>query len=251
MRRTSIFILFLLLALIFPSAATAADTVPNTLLISLWPEYNNNQVFFMQQVSLPTDSPLPVTVRFAFPSGVQVQWTGEIVGTTVSQDIQATPTVTKKDGYDEVAITLTKSRIGQAEAVWDGLKIDGQKRSMVLDWIQRYDTRTTTFEFQQPSKSSDVVMTPQPISNKQNPEGFTVYDTAPKRIVVGQGETFSVTYNRAVNTPSVNDATSGGTAAAGATANATQPFNYWIIAVILIVGAAAGGWYVYIESKKL
>ncbi|MFA5866428.1 MAG: hypothetical protein WC891_00475 [Actinomycetota bacterium] len=233
-------------------AALAADAVPNNLLISLWPEYNNSQVFFMQQVEIPGDTPLPATVRFAFPSGVQVQWTGEILGPDISKDIQSTPTVIQKDGYDEVAITLTKSRIGQAEAVWNGLKIDGQNRLLTLAWMQRYESRTTTFEFLQPSKSSDVVMTPKPTGNRQSPEGFTFYETAPKRIPVGQTATFNVTYKRSVTTPSVNDATtSGEQAAAGQTAGTAQnPINYWILAAGFLVIGVIGAWYLYKESKK-
>ena len=168
-------------------------------------------------------------------------------------NFQATPVVTQKDGYDEVAITLTKSRIGQAEAVWDGLKIDGQNRSMILAWIQRYDSRTTTFEFQEPSKSSDVVMTPKPTGNRKSPEGFTFYETAPKRIPVGQTATFSVTYKRTVTTPSINDASSSNAdaAAAAQTAGTAQnPFNYWILAVVFLVIGVVGAWYVYNESKK-
>jgi hypothetical protein len=206
----------------------------------------------MQQVELPATTPLPATVRFAFPSGVQVQWTGEILGTDISQDIQATPNVTKKDGYDEVAITLTKSRIGQAEAVWNGLKIDGKNRSMTLEWIQRYESNTTTFEFQQPSQASDVVMAPQAAGNKKSAEGFTVYDTAPKQISVGETATFKVSYTRAVNTPSVSDATSTEEQApTGQSGTAGQnQFNYWIVAIIVIVIGALGGFYVYWESKK-
>ncbi len=252
MRKALLLFLVVGILLFGQPAALAADAVPNNLLISLWPEYNNSQVFFMQQVELPGDTPLPATVRFAFPSGVQVQWTGEILGPDISQDIQATPTVTPKDGYDEVAIILTKSRIGQAEAVWNGLKVDGQNRRLTLEWIQRYESRTTTFEFLQPSKSSDVVMTPKPTGNRQSPEGFTFYETAPKRIPVGETATFSITYKRSVTTPSVNDAkTSGGEAAAGKTTEAAQsPFNYWILAIVFLIVGAIGAGYVYRESNK-
>lgn len=245
-------VIFLLLVLAFPATASAADAVPNSLLVSLWPEYNNNQVFFMQRVELAGNEPLPATVRFSFPSGAQVQWTGEVLGEDVSKDIQATPTVTQKDGYQEVAITLTKSRIGQVETNWNGLKIDGQNRSMVLDWTQRYDTRLTTFEFQQPSQSSDIVMTPQPTGNRKSSEGFTLYQAAPKRIPVGQTATFSITYKRSVTTPSVNDASTSGTeAAAGQTSGTAQnPVSYWMLVLIFVIAGIGGIAYVFWEKSK-
>jgi hypothetical protein len=242
--------LICLFALSFPATAAAADAVPNSLLVSLWPEYSDNQVFFMQQVELAANEALPATVRFSFPSGIKMQWTGEIMGADVAKDIQATPTITQKDGYDEIAITLTKSRIGQAEAVWDGLKVDGQNRTLKLDWIQRYDSRTTTFEFLQPSQSSNVVMTPKPAGTRQNQEGFTFHDTAPKRIPVGQSETFSVTYTRAVNTPSVNDATSSGAANTQPSGAAQNPVNPWVLVLLFVVAAIGGGVYIYWETSK-
>ncbi len=250
MKKAFLLLTIIAITLLSPAGALAADAVPNNLLISLWPEYNGNQVFFMQQVEIPGNTPLPATVRFAFPTGAQVQWTGEILGTDVSKDVQATPTVIQKEGYAEVAITLTKSRIGQAEAVWSGLKFDGQNRLLTLEWIQRYDARTTTFEFLQPSQSSDIVMTPKPTGNRQSPEGFTFYESAPKRIPVGQTATFSVSYKRAVTTPSVNDAKTP-SAAPGQTAGTAQnPFNYWILAGVFLIIGVVGIWYVYNESNK-
>lgn len=252
MRKFFVVALFLLLALAFPYSASAADAVPNSLLVSLWPEYTNNQVFFMQRVELAGNEPLPATVRFSFPLDAQVEWAGEILGADVSKDIQATPTVTQKDGYQEVAITLTKSRIGQVETNWNGLKIDGQNRSLALDWTQRYDSRTTTFEFIQPSKSSNVVITPQPTGNRKSSEGFTLYETAPKRIPVGQTATFSATYKRSVTAPSVNDASTSGTqAATGQTTGTAQtPISNWVLVLIFVLAGIGGIAYVFWEKSK-
>jgi len=247
-RKTLSIILFLFIFAAFPGTVSAADVVPQRLLISLWPEYNNNQVFFMQQVTIPNDTPLPATVRFAFPSGTQMQWTGEILGADPSKDKQATPTVTPKDGYDEVSITLTKSRIGQAEAIWDGLKIEGQNRSIALKYVQRYGAAETVFEFLEPSQSSDVVMLPKPTGSKKSPEGFNYYQTAPKNVPVGQAVEFNITYTRAIDTPSAT-----GQKAAGQTppANAGKdPFSPAALALTFLVAGAGIAAFFYMDKKK-
>lgn len=243
MKKVIAVVLFLLISVGFPSAALAADPVPDNLLVSLWPEYSDNQVFFMQQIDLPASTTLPATIRFSFPSGVQIRWTGEILGSDVSKDITATPVTTPKDGYDEVAITLTKSHTGQAEAIWDGLKIEGNKHSIALKWIQRYAATTTTFEFLEPSKSSNIIMTPVVMSTRTSPDGFIFHLTSPKVLAVGQAEDFNVSYTRTVTTPSINDAKASAntagqpteTASGTATGTAKTPVSTWVILSIFLI----------------
>jgi hypothetical protein len=234
---------------VFPASAFAAEPIPTNLLISLWPEYSNNQIFFMQQIELSKTEALPATVRFAFPLGVQMQWTGEIMGSDTTKDIQATPVITQKDGYQEVAITLTKSRTAQAEAIWDGLKINGKERSITLAWTQRYESLTTTFEFLEPSKASKISMTPPEADTRKSADGYTYHLSAPKVIAVGQTMQFDVTYNRSITTPTTGEATAGA-AATQTGAKSNNLVSNWVLVLIFVAAGAGIGTFVYRESKK-
>lgn len=249
MRKTFLLALVMFATVMFPATAYAANPVPDNLLISLWPEYSSSQVFFMQQIKLPADTPLPATVRFAFPLGLEMRWTGEILGTDVSKDIPATPVITHKDGYDEVAFTLTKSRVAQAEAMWNGLISEGNNRTVTLDYVQRYETKTTTFEYLQPSDSSAVVMSPASITTRQSPEGLTYHLSSPKVLAVGQTEAFKVTYTRTVTTPSVSEDAANQTAAqAGAAAK--DPVNPWILVFVFLIAGVGIAAFVFNEKSK-
>ncbi|MDI6716521.1 MAG: hypothetical protein QME63_06210 [Actinomycetota bacterium] len=200
-----IIILTALLMIVFALNAVAfANVIPDQLRISLWPEYYDNQVMFMAGVKYPDNTPLPIDVKLAIPKGAKVIWAGEIMG-DISQDIQTTPTVNSKVGYDEVAFTLTKSRAGQVETSWAGLNVNGQNRSISLDWTQRYDAKETVFIFREPSQAFDVKLSlPENLSNQQQlSQGF--HETNPIKLSVGQKQIFNVTYKRSTDVPTVND----------------------------------------------
>lgn len=58
---------------------------------------------------------LPATVELPVPANCDVGWVGEILGGDQSKDIVAPFTIRKEDGYDVLVITVTKSRVVQAE----------------------------------------------------------------------------------------------------------------------------------------
>ena len=206
MNKTLILLLIAMMAVfaVAPAAAIAAP-VPEELHISLWPEYDDNQILFLQGIRFPANTPLPIEVKMAVPKGMTVVWAGELLGGEASGDIQAMHKTNPKDDYDEVVFTLTKSRIGQLEAQWAGLKVDGKAREINLEWVQRYEAQLLTFDLRVPTQTSDLEMSPPASTPGGSTKGQEFVSVAPMKLAVGQKQNFTIKYQRSTNAPSVSE----------------------------------------------
>ncbi|MCL5292000.1 MAG: hypothetical protein M1548_05655 [Actinobacteria bacterium] len=252
MRKTVLFVVVIMLGLVsFVHVATGAP-IPNELEVQFWPEYDDNQVLFMETVQFPSDTPLPVEVKMAMPKGASVIWTGEILGGPTSQDIQAQPTINDKGDYDEAVFTLTKSRIAQLEARWNGLKTSGDERSLLYDWIQRYEAKQTKFTLKAPSQSTDVKMTPASQTQGSSPDNLNNYSTAPLPLAVGQKQTIDIKYKRSITGPSVTKQQQQQPAQGenGAGAGAAPTDNMGLIFIALIIGGVGFLLYQKIRNRN-
>lgn len=182
----------------FTGAAFAA--VPDNLVVQAWPEYSDDQVLFMETVKFPDNTPLPIEVKLAIPKGAQVKWAGELMS-DASQDIEVTPEVNGFADYDEVVFTLTKSRVGQVEAKWAGLKTEGEARTLNFDWTQRYEAKETQIKLKVPTGSTDVKVTPTLSDVSTSPDGMKIYSGPPISLPVGQKLSYTMTYKRTTNVP--------------------------------------------------
>lgn len=229
----------------------AESTVPSNLVVSIWPEYSDNQVFIIEQEALPTNTPLPAEVRFALPKGAKLTWAGEIIGASdTSKDLEAAATVNSLPDYEEVVFNLTKIRTAQIEANWAGLVATGNKRSVTMDWVQRYPVTRTLFEFQEPSQATNIKVSPPVAFVRQSNEGFKIHQTGPHSLAVGEALRVQITYDRSVTTPSVGSTGTPTQPAAKTTGAATSPIGTPILMVILAIGLAGIGYLVYLDNRK-
>jgi len=231
----------LVLALVVVISAhgiASAAVVPDELRISFWPEYEDSQVFVLEKVQYPADTPLPVEVKMAVPKGATLRWTGEIVGTDASQDITATPKVNEQADYDEVVFTLTKSRTAQLEAKWAGLKVKGKDRSLILDWTQRYDAKQTVFEFRKPSEVTDLKLSEPFGQTSPSASGREFTETAPLSLAVGQTVNLNIVYKRSTNEPTVTQDQSQQQQPATPQSSGSKSDRSGLVIIALVVGAA-------------
>lgn len=248
-------LLITILVGVLAAQAAAAAVVPDRLNLEFWPEYDNGQVLFIGAVEYPANIPLPIEVKVAVPKGANVTWSGEITGGPPSQDINVTPKVNPQADYDEVVFTLSKTRKGQVEAIWSGLKINGQDRSINWDWVQRYEAKQVQFGFKAPSKSSSVTMTPASAQVLKGQDKLDYYASAPLSLPVGGKQTFSVAYKRSAVGPSITPqqqqqqfqgGAPGGTAAGSSGKSSSDILIYMFL--LLTVGAVVFA--VYNNKKK-
>jgi len=228
-------LVMILVAMIMGQSVATASVVPDITYLRVWPEYDDNQVMFLEAVQLSQTTALPAEVKVAIPKGASITWVGELLQGDPSQDPQAVYKVNPKDDYDEVVFTLAKSRIGQVEARWNGLTVDGANRTLNLDWTQYYESRQTIFEFREPSQASDVKLTP-PVAKVDNaPDGSKFYQTAPVTLGVGQKQSFQVTYSRSTDAPTVTAQQTQPAQTGGTAQPASQPTDFatWIVIAIV------------------
>lgn len=231
----TILVVSMIALVIGQSAALAA--IPDTTYLRVWPEYSDNQVLFLEAIQLSPVTVLPVEVKAAIPKGASIVWVGEILPQgDPSQDPEAAYKINPKDDYDEVVFTLTKSRMGQIEARWNGLKIDGANRVLNLDWTQHYESKQVIFELREPSAASDIKLTPPAATLDTAPDGAKFHQTAPLSLAVGQKQNFQVTYKRSTNTPTASE--QSGVQQQGAGAQSTPQSNS--IASLIVVAIVVG-----------
>ncbi len=185
-----------------PAYGASATPVPDRQDIQFWPEYEDSNIVFLQTISFPKNTPLPIPVKMAVPDGAKVYWAGEITGGPAAQDITIKPSIVSKRDYQEVTFTLNRSRIAQVEAKLYGLKITGQKRVLAINWFQAYPARQTYFQVKAPTQSSGFKMSPAYKSADTSPENLRNYTSAPLRLPVGQKRVFRMVYQRSTTGPS-------------------------------------------------
>lgn len=233
---------------VLSAVAGAATAVPDKLLVSIWPEYSDTQILLVQRADLTADAPLPAEVRFSIPKDATVVWAGEILGSDPSKDLTATPAVNDQTDYVEVVFTLTKSRTAQVEAKWNGLTKQGTKRTVTLDWVQRYPATRTLFEFMEPSQATKVTMSPDVAFVYNSKDGFKTHQTGPHSLAVGQKERVSISYERSIDTPSVG--ATGAPNQLPVNQTATSPISTPVLIAILVVAVAGIGFLIYRDTRK-
>lgn len=234
-KRPLFLLLMILVAIIMGQSMAMASVVPDTTYLRVWPEYDDNQVMFLEAVSLPPTTTLPAEVKVAIPKGASIIWVGELLQGDPAQDPEAVYKVNPKDDYDEVVFTLTKSTFGQVEARWNGLTVDGLNRTLNLDWTQKYESRQIIFEFREPSQASDVKLTPPAAKVDAAPDGSKFYQTAPVALGVGQKQSFQATYKRSTDAPTAAGQQTQPAQQGGSTQPTSQPTDYAALIVIAVV----------------
>lgn len=234
-KRPLFLLVMILVAMIMGQSIAMASVVPDITYLRVWPEYDDNQVMFLEAVQLSQTTTLPAEVKVAIPKGASITWVGELLQGDPAQDPDAVYKVNPKDDYDEVVFTLTKSNIGQVEARWNGLSVDGANRTLNLDWTQHYESKQTIFEFREPSQTSDVKLTPPAIKTDVSSDGSKFHQTAPVALGAGQKQSFQVTYKRSTDAPTVAGQQTQPAQTGGTAQPTSQPTDFatWIVIAIV------------------
>ncbi len=118
-------------------AAAAASAAPaDWAFVDVGAQYQEGTSYYLVGGELPTDTPLPAAVELAVPAGSTPQWVGEIAMTQSSADKELPYTTTKRGTMDVYSLTLTGSRLGQAETLAPGVfTVNGAEYRVALNWV--------------------------------------------------------------------------------------------------------------------
>ena len=192
--------------------------------------------------TLPSTTALPATVSLALPSGLQVQWAGELLGGDPLNDPTAKYTTRRQGAWDVHDLTLTKARIGQIEAAYpSAVTVSDGITTATFQWTAPEAIKSVALSIRIPSgatlQSTAGGLVAGPASSSEVPYNVTVADVKP-----GQTLTATVVYKQAAGSASASSSVSAGTAATnsapvgGATSNApvaSSP-SPLIIALVLV-----------------
>jgi len=193
--------ILVLLLLISNFGAAAAQESPEfeTVFVSVWPEYDNQENLVIIQFQLSPKTTLPAKIDLPLPSGVSSVWTvavGDSFETVVDRDV----VYTVENG---VLSINAMNRYVHIE-YYDQLKKTGSERSYDFVWQDKYSVSTFSFEFKQPLKSSDVQVIPAMSSSIMDPEGFIVSSNSNLTLKDGEPTTISISYKRDTDEPSTS-----------------------------------------------
>ncbi len=161
-----------------PAVAAAAPAQANIAVLSatLDTDPSGTGATYIVGATLATGTAMPAVVELPVPSGSTVVWSGEIMGTSGTNDVEDPHTVVKANGYDLVRFTVTKSTDVQAEAqVADAVTISGQTRTETISLAIPYKVERGQVSMRAPSDATVVKKSPE-LKASPAPDGWTYYN---------------------------------------------------------------------------
>lgn len=253
MKKTSLPMLIIVLFSLFIVSSVQAQLPTNqieTLIVDLWPDYDQDKVLVMFTGTLPADTPLPASVTIPLPEEAQINAIARITSDNrMLDDIQYTT------GDNALTFTTPDSRFRVEYYV--PYETTGSAHSYTFNWLADLRVNELLAAVQQPTGAANMTVTPENAARiPDNTDGFTYYSFPPQPIPGGELYTITFSYDMASpqlsidNLPApaaipVNASTPA--AAAPTTSPLTTNMVNWplVLGVLgLLVIAVAGTWLV-------
>ena len=212
------------------ASAAATATIPlakGQLEVQLWPSATSS--LLLVSLKLPDTVKLPARVRMPLPEGAQVTWSGEIVGSDASSDVQRPYTIVTGDGGRAIEFVVQQSRDMQYEADLPFPTVAGSRVMTTLKWVQTTDALGVDSAIKTPAGATDVQIKPTPSEQpRTNTAGEVLYTLPQQHPALGAAFTMEVTFQQGVAAP---------TQTAGVQSSPTSPVLWVLLAALLIVVA--------------
>lgn len=233
-----IFLIMLLIGIF--GRVTAQESVEfESVNVSLWPEYDNQQNLVIYQIQLSQRASLPAIIELQIPSTVTNVWT---IAVGDSFDTVSDTGVTYKLNNGVISLTAQKRYI-QIE-YYDQIKKTGTDRVYDFVWPGRYPVNSFSFELRQPLRSTNVRIQPAMASTLMDSEGFIVSSSSNLELNSGSPTTIKIAYQRDTDEPSITfmQVEAAPTAVAQSDPQ-TQLLDYlpWIIGTLGVIFLAVAG----------
>ncbi|MBE0417235.1 MAG: hypothetical protein IBX63_05680 [Coriobacteriia bacterium] len=189
---------------------------------------------------LPEGTPLPAEIVLPVPEGSTIEWSGEILGTTVEEDVPVAAVIEKRDGASVAILTLARSLVAQVEVSFPGsvTPVEGDVFSGRFEVIAPADVGAVRLAVALPPGGQPVELLPGTLT-AQGPEGYTYYYQEISAASAGDPLAYSIQYRQAATPP-------GGRAGTAPPASDEVP----PLLVVLIAAVLAGAVLVVLASSS-
>lgn len=181
--------IFALFSLFFAPSAQAQlpATTIETLILDMWPDYDDPSVLILMTGTLPLDTPLPATVTIPLAAGADINAVARI-----TDDNQMLDDIVFTAENDTLTLTTPDPRF-RVEYYAPYQKI-GNLHTFSFDWLSDISVEGVLAAIQQPIGATNMVVTPDNANVvSDTTDGFTYYTFPPAEIPAG--ELFDITFN--------------------------------------------------------
>lgn len=187
----------LLMAFGRPAPAQAQEPVTfDSVLVELWPEYDQPSVLVMYHITLGSSVKLPVDVTIRIPK--QAGQPHAVAMQNIDGLINLPYSTATQGDWLEVTFTTPVPEI-RIEYYDPTITFDANQRSYTYRWPGDYAVSNLTMQVQQPAKATDLSILPNMGSGQIGQDGLTYYNMLAGQINAGTGFDLQLSYTNPDN----------------------------------------------------
>ena len=187
-----------LFSLFFATSAQAQLPATNieTLILDIWPDYDEPSVLILMTGTLPAETPLPATVTIPISEDAQINAVARITSENqMLDDIQ----YIAENGLLTFTTPDPRFRI----EYYAPYESNGSTHTFSFDWLSDMPVEGILAAVQQPSGATNMNVIPASANVvTDTTDGFTYYTYPPNSIAAG--EPFNITFNYEMTTPQLS-----------------------------------------------
>ncbi len=195
MKKLAVLLLFLVfLASAGPAAAQGEGPTLETVVVQLWPEYDDPRLLVLIDALFTSDVSFPQEVTFSVPKGAQIN---QMAWVTADGRVERGPYSTLREGAWE-RVTYTP-KTGQLfyEYYTDAIVRDGTRRTVTFRFRVDYPTQALEIRIQEPAGARNVQIDPEPKGSILRPEdGLRYYLLSFSALKPGDEMAITMTYEK-------------------------------------------------------
>lgn len=239
-------VLLVIFLLLLPLGAYAQNEPEMaSVLVDLWPEYDQPSMLVIYHLTISPQSNLPLEVQLRIPSDA-----GAPHAVAVRQpdgSLISVPYTMKVEGdWTRIIFQATAPEV-QIEFYDPNLVINGSERSYEYTWPGDYSVGSFAIEVQRPAGAEGLQVKPGMIGAKQGSDGLTYYNMNVGSLSKGQEFKITLTYSKESDVLSVSNlpvepsAPLEGSTPVSASLASLLPWILGFLGLVLIIGG--GIWY--------
>ena len=184
-----------LFVLLLPFAVQAQGQVRfSSAKVYLLPEYDQPKTLVLTQLTLASDTALPVQLTLSIPAKAQI-WAVALADSTGALVDAA---YTSKPQSDLTELSFSSDSLTVHVEYYDTLLKNGSARHIEYDWLGDYAVDALTVDFQQPVGATNLVLVPPSVSITTE-QGFTYDQTGAVSLAAGQTFRLTANYQKQTN----------------------------------------------------